>query len=227
VSYWPAILITGAVSIVSAFGALWVRDGIDRRARFSERQWEAYQRLAAASEIIAVRSAVYNSLRSPRSALGDTLQGTIKFILVLFLAYLRPFRTDLQRLKVFADALPTPAAESSQGVDQAEHLFSAMDDLVRARVEVHLVGSPKAIPLADQLLDRSREFLEAAESRQKSLITGWTNGGTVEPQRQRMLDAHNAFLDQVRHESKSLKIAKRHLLTRLTSDQRPAAAPSP
>lgn len=76
-SDWPTILIASVAPIVSACGALWIKGRIDRSTRIEERQWVACERLAAASEIIAMRSAVYNSQRGPRRATRHVLQHRI------------------------------------------------------------------------------------------------------------------------------------------------------
>jgi hypothetical protein len=172
-SDWPTVLIVSIAPIVSAFGAIWIKGRIDRVTGLEERQWAAYQNLAAASEIIAMRSAVYNSQRGPRYAAGAALNAVTKLVMVMFLSLLKPLRKDREWLRMLVDSLPTPA-EQSPLMEMSEFMV-AMDELIRARVEVHIVGSAAAIDAADQLLDRSKEFLTAVEAEQMSITRGWSS----------------------------------------------------
>jgi hypothetical protein len=194
-SDWRIILIVSAAPIISAFGAIWMKAGIDRRDRKSERRAAAYERLAAASEIMAMRSAAYNTMRGPRHAAGAALNNVTKFVMVMLLSILRPLRKDPQTLQMLVDSLPTPV--EPEEIMTGSELLNAMDELIRARVEVHLVGSEEAIDAADVLLDRSREFLEATEKHQMS-FRGWSAKPGGGPERENMLDAHRKFVNVTR-----------------------------
>jgi hypothetical protein len=199
---WSTVLIISIAPIVSAFGAIWIKGRIDRRTRLEDRQWVAYQKLAAASEIIAMRSAIYNSQRGPRYAAGAALNAVTKFVMVMFLSLLKPLRKDREWLRMLVDSLPTPAEQIP--LMEMSEFVGAMDELIRARVEVHLVGGKAAIEAADELLDRSKEFLTAVETEQMSITKGWSSKSPpAELERERMLDAHHRFLTTIRLESKT------------------------
>lgn len=151
-SDWPTILIVSVAPIVSAFGAIGIKEHVDRGTRFEERQWSAYQKLATASEVIAVRSAVFNSQRGLRHVAAATLNTVAKLVVVMLLSMLRPLRKDREWLRMLVDSLPNPVAP--RPVMEASELLEAIDDLIRARVEVRLVGSSDAIEAADELLER-------------------------------------------------------------------------
>lgn len=150
-----------------------------------------------------MRSAVYNAQKGPRQAAAAVMNATSKLAAVTFLFTLRPFRTDKERLRMLVDSLPTPVEPSP--IMEAFQLVQAMDELIRARVEVHLVGSGAAIRAADELLNRSNEFLSAVETQRMSLVTVWRRSLPAESERKRMLEAHEKFLTTIRFESKATK----------------------
>lgn len=201
-SDWPTILIVSAAPIVSAFGAIWIKERIDRRTRFEERQRTAYQKLAAVSEVIAMRSTVYNTQSGPRHATAEVMNGVTKFLTVMLLSTLPPFRNkDRELLRMLVDSLPTPVELTP--IMETSELLHVMDELISARVEVHLVGSSAAIGAADELLDRSKEFLSAVSTKQMRLTTGWKKSLSAESERERMLEAHRKFVTTIRLESKT------------------------
>src|ERR1700691_427423 len=102
-SNWPTILVASLISALAAITAIWVKERIDRRTRLEDRRSAAYQRLAAASEVIAMRSSVYNSLRGIRYSLGLTLNNLTKFMLVMFLQAFRPLRVQDGLLRTLVD----------------------------------------------------------------------------------------------------------------------------
>jgi hypothetical protein len=204
---WQPILAASLVSVVGALGALWLKEHLDRSSAVNTRRLEAYLRLAASSEVIALRSSVYNSSRSPVPVLGETLNGLMKFCLLMVMWAFPPMRrADAGFRQSLMDSIPT-----SRDLDPpmaASHLVDAMDELVHARVEVYLVGSPAVIAAADELLDASRNFMTVVEN--KSMWTSKSKAAIqIEAERERMLTAHRAFLAITRSEMKELRSTRR------------------
>jgi hypothetical protein len=74
---------------------------------------------------------------------------------------------------------------------ESSELVAAMDNLIYARVEVRLVGSPEAITAANQLLDGSRAFLIALERDNGSIKGLFTKAAEIGmDEREKMNQSH-------------------------------------
>lgn len=198
-SNWLPVLVASLIAATAAILANFLKEVWDEQGRRRERRRQAYLRLAAASEVIAMRSAVFNSTRTPRSAFGESLGDMRKFVLALGLIGLARRRLNSESLQLLVSAVPTPQG-SGLPVSQSA-LVEAMDDLIRARVEVSLFGTPEAIAAASELLDCSRAFLSAVETAaQFSWPIRWSLKHAGDIERDAMLQAHERFVDVTRAE---------------------------
>lgn len=197
---WLTVLIASLISATSAIAAVFLKEIWDTRARRIERRQRAYLSLAAASEVIAMRSAVFNSQRTFKSSIASALGDAKKFLLILVLSWFWSAKNaEGSTLDRLAASLATPT--SVDQVMKPSELIAAMDKLIIARVEVGLFGSGAAIDAANELLAKSKEYLTAVERSSGNWLQGIRSTNSAgENERIAMIDAHDNFLQVVRSE---------------------------
>ncbi len=95
--------------MVSALLALGLKEHFEKKSHNESKRLDAYLRLAAASEIVALRFVIYNAQMRTSAIFGETVMSNGKFLLLVILQL---FRRGFQpgTLKMLVDAIPNPVA---------------------------------------------------------------------------------------------------------------------
>ena len=201
---WPTLGVAG-IAAGGSFCAVWLKAQFDRSHQARHRQMEAYGRLIAASEIVALRMAGRKSQAGFGTSISRTLLGTGRFLMIImFLAYPRIRHTlKLNGAVATVNALPWPEPEPDPVPTTV--LLDAFEEMQRARVNVRLLGTDTAVEAAEQLLLAAGAPVGVAIKpdwipwREQ---LGWKD---FREKRNAMNQAHEAFLAVARHEQRRFR----------------------
>jgi len=200
-SEWPAIAITGVVTLVASLSAVFIKERFDRRRAVKERRETAYARLATAVGVFLLRVEVFRGDLSWRRAMGESVMTNAALVMAGLYALI-PKRwsppgvgaLDLARLA----RVPEPRIRSE---DSYQAMLDALAVVVDARTEVELVGTRAVITAASELIDACVVFGDAPKP-----SWPWQLPSTqvaVARQRKAVLDARDRYIGQVRSAERS------------------------
>jgi hypothetical protein len=148
--------------VVAAFGSIWIKGGLDRRAEHRSARRQAYAEFISATRIVAIRSTRYQSERSAIGAFVASLEDSGPLIFGLILLTLKQLRrTTTAAERVGLLGLLGSARPSFPRVNESR-LYDAIEDLQLVVSTVRIVGSEPVIAASDDVLSVSKRILEAA-----------------------------------------------------------------
>ncbi len=199
---WRTTIIVGVIAATGGPLAVYFQNRHQEVATKSDLKHAAYERLIAASEIVAYRSTVLGGQRSARSAFAHTIWDMRKALLVLIIGSL-PVRQRSKSAKLlprFFEAIPTP--EPFKDSMNTDSLQATYEDLVRAYIGVSLYGSAASVLAAEKLLDDAKRFFDLMEKKGSWTKTGLPPMAEFSQVRGAMVDSTAKFVTLARAELK-------------------------
>jgi len=195
VPWFGAVLI----AVIAAIGgpvAVLIQNRHHDASKKGDLRHAAYERLIAASEILAARATSYGSQRSVAYTFSRTGLELVKAVTVFALGY-SALKDRPKFLRIVSDAIPTPKPFADP-VD-ANSIQAAFEELIKANISVNLYGTNRAVAVAEQLLDDAKSFYLSIQS------GGWTWSGLpaknlLRESRDKMTASTSAFLMIARDE---------------------------
>jgi hypothetical protein len=197
VPWWGAVLI----AVIAAIGgpvAVLIQNRHHDVSKKGDLRHAAYERLIAASEIVAARATNYGSQRSVPYTFSRTGLELVKAVTVFALGY-SALKDRPKFLQIVSDAIPTPTP-LVDSVD-ANSIQTAFEELIKANISVNLYGTNRAIAAGEKLLDDAKSFFLLIQS------GGWTWSGLpaknlLGESRDKMTASTSAFVMIARDELK-------------------------
>jgi hypothetical protein len=194
---WVGAVFIALIAAAGGPAAIIVQNRHQDTARKNDLKHAAYERLIAASEVVAVRTMAVGVQRSAVRSFVHTLYELRKATVAYFLAF--TLKKWPEMVRTVMDAIPTPV-QSEESMDLSS-LQLAIEELLKANIAVNLYGSNRAIGAAHNLLGDAKGFYELIES------SNWTWGGLpnkkiMSEARGKMVSSTSEFVAVARSELK-------------------------
>ena len=191
-----------AIAVTGPLAAVGLKARFDRRQAVRRRQEEAYERLIAAGEILAIRLAGKKEQATYTRNFARTIVGMGRFLMLIFLVAMPRSRNTLKLDGVVSvvEMLPFPTVQPDNVTDAS--LWEAFEEMQRAWVSVQVLGTDQAIEAGEALLSSSSGVIQAslkAEWMPGREALGWR---TFQEKRDDMTEARERFRDVARKDQR-------------------------
>lgn len=159
VSDWPAIAITGGITLTAALGAVGFREFFQRRRADREKIERAYKSFATASGIFQMRVEVFLGDKQFRRTLIEVfLIFTKVFAWLLFESGSRISKKSGPELSLSLAKLLTVPSPTIRSENSYQAMLDSLELVLAARTDIAISGSLELRKTADEVLEACSKF---------------------------------------------------------------------